>query len=90
MSDLLIRELLYNETDSVHDMGVLNTDTKSHSVQTPKKCLQEADWAKKKMYLEVCLQQRRNFFPFVASINGLLGVKAMATLKRIDSQLATK
>ena len=42
------------------------------------------------MYLEACLQQHRHFYPFVASINGLLGVEATATLKRIASCLVTK
>ena len=35
------------------------------------------------MYLEACLQQRRQFSPFVASVDGLLGVEAMATPKRL-------
>ena len=42
------------------------------------------------MYLEACLQQRRHFSPFVASVDGLLGVEATAYLKRIASRLATK
>ena len=42
------------------------------------------------MYLEACLHQRRHFSPFVASVDGLLGVEATATLKRIASCLATK
>ena len=42
------------------------------------------------MYLEACLQQRRHFSPFVASVDGLLGVEATATLKRISSRLAPK
>ena len=45
---------------------------------------------KKKMYLEACLQQRRHFSTFVASVDGLLGVEATATLKRIASCVATK
>ena len=42
------------------------------------------------MYLEACLQQRRHFSPFVASVDRLLGVEATATLKRTASRLATK
>ena len=42
------------------------------------------------MYLEACLQQRRYFSPFVASVGRLLGVEATATLKRLSSCLATK
>ena len=42
------------------------------------------------MHLEACLQQRRHFSPFVASLDGLLGVEATATLKMLASCLATK
>ena len=42
------------------------------------------------MYLEACLQQRRNFSPFVASVDGMLGVEATATLKRLAIRMATK
>ena len=42
------------------------------------------------MYLEAFLQQRRHLSPFFDSVDGLLGVEATATLKRIASRLATK
>ena len=45
---------------------------------------------KKKMYLEACLHQRRNVLPFVTSIDVLLGVEAVDTLKRIAKLRATK
>ena len=41
------------------------------------------------MYLEACLQQRWHFSPFVASVDRLLGLEAMATLKRLSSRLDT-
>ena len=88
--DPLIRKLMQKGTDSVHDMRVVNTDAKSHSAKTPEKCLQEAERGKNWMYLEVCLQQRRQFSPFIDSVDGLLGVEATATLKRLASRLATK
>ena len=69
---------------------MVNIDSKSHSEKPLDKCLQEAERVKKRMYLEAYLQQRRNFSPFVASGDGLLGVEATATLKRIPSRLATK
>ena len=40
------------------------------------------------MYLESCLHQRRHFSPFVASVDGLLGVEATTTLKMLASRLA--
>ena len=42
------------------------------------------------MYLDASLQQRRHFSSFVASVDGLLGVEATATLKMLASCLATK
>ena len=71
-------------------MRVVNIDAKSHSAKQPEKCLQEEERDKKRMYLEACIQQRRHFYPFFASVDGLLSVEATATLKRIDSRLATK
>ena len=88
--DILIRDLWQNRTDSIHDMRVVNTDAKSHSTKPPEKCLQEAERGKKRMYLEACLQQRRHFSHFVASVDGLMGVEATATLKRLASRMATK
>ena len=49
--DLLIRDLCQNGTDVVHDMRIVNTDAKSDSAKKLEKCLQEAEQAKKKMYL---------------------------------------
>ena len=88
--DLLICDLWQNGTDSVHDICAVNTDAKSHMTKDPEKCLQEAEMWKKRMYLEAYLQQRRHFSLFVASVDGLLGVEATATLKRLASRLATK
>ena len=71
-------------------MRVVNTDANSHSSKTPEKLLQEAERAKKKMYLEAYLHQCRHLSPFVTSFGGLMGVEAMTTLKRIASRPATK
>ena len=87
--DLLIRDLWNNWTYSVHDMRVVNTDAKTHSVKTPEKCLQGVGRGKKRVYLEACLQQRRHFSPFFASVDGLMEVEATATLKSLASRLAT-
>ena len=71
-------------------MRVLNTDAKSHMAKATEKCLYEAERGKTQMYLEACLQKRRHFYPFVASVDGLLGVEATETLKRLASRLTTK
>ena len=88
--DLLIRYLWNNGTDGVHDMRLVNTDAKSYWEKSPVRYLEEVERSKKKMYLEDCLKQRQHFSPFVASVDGLLKVEAMANLKRIASRLASK
>ena len=81
--NLLIHDLWQNGTKSVYNMPVLNTYVKSHSAKTPEKCRQEVERAKKKMYLEACLQQCRHFSPSVTVVYGILDVEVVATLKRI-------
>ena len=71
-------------------MRVVNTDALTHRTKDPEKCFHEAERSKKKIYLEACLHQRRQFSPFVASVGGLLGVEETATLKILASRLATK
>ena len=71
-------------------MLVVNTYAKYHLAKTPEKCLQNAERAKKKMYLEACLQQRRHFSPFVDSVDGILGVEAGDTMKRLSIRISTK
>ena len=88
--DLLIRDLWQNGNDSVHDMRAVKHAAKSHLAKTPEQCLQEAEGAKKNMYLEACIHQRQHFSPFVVSFDGLLGLEASATLKMIASRLTTK
>ena len=88
--DLLSRYRWQQWRDSVQDRRVVNTDAMLYVRISAEKCLQEAERGKKKIYLEACLQKRRQFSPFVASLDGLLGVEATATLKRISSCLATK
>ena len=71
-------------------MCVVNTDAKTHALKNPEKCMQEAERGKKRIYLEECLQQRRHLSPFVALADGVLGVEATATLKRVANCLAIK
>ena len=85
--NLLIRGLWTQGTDSIHNMRVVNTDAVSYQYKTPEKCLETADHEKKRKYLNTCLNERRHFTPFFASMDSLLGVKAEATLKRIAIHL---
>ena len=71
-------------------MHVVNTDALTYLSKAPEKYLHEVEKGKKKMYLEACLQQRWHFSPFVAFVDGLMGVEETANLKIIASRLSTK
>ena len=71
-------------------MRVVNTDAKYRMAKHPENFLQETEKGEKRMYLDACLHQRRHFYPFVALVDGLLGVEATANLERLASRLATK
>ena len=88
--DILIKYLWTQGTDSIHYMRVVNNYVATYQSQKPKKFLETADKYKKKKYLNACLKQNWHFTPIVASVDGLLGVKADETIKCITSRLAKK
>ena len=88
--DIHIIDLWMQGMDSINDMRVVNKDTHFYLSKTPKKFLETPNKEKKRNYLDTCLKQRWKFNPFVASVDGLLGVEAEVTLKRITICLATK
>ena len=45
--DMIIRKLWKRGTDSIHDMGVVNTDNPSHGNKSLEKCLQKTETEKK-------------------------------------------
>ena len=71
-------------------MSIVNTDALYHRNKSPDKFLHTSEMEKKKNFLDSLFQQHCHFSPFVVSLDGLLGVEAEATLKRIASRLAKK
>ena len=49
-----------------------------------------AEREKRKKCLHACIKELRNFTLFIPSVDGLVGVRAEITLKRLASLLATK
>ena len=62
----------------------------SYKCRTPESALRSAKVEKKKKHLDLCLKQRRNFIPFVASCEGMLGREADVFLKNLAKKLAKK
>ena len=72
------------------DTRVVNTNTASYEKKSLEKILAVVEEEKINKYLEYCLQQRRQFYSFVISVDGPLVAKADATLKLLASRLTTK
>ena len=70
-------------------MHVVNNDALSHQNKSLEKCLQTSEKEEERNYLEACLPQRRHFYPFLISVDSLLGLEAEDNLKRIDSRFDT-
>jgi len=60
------------------------------STKIHKKCLTASEDAKKKKHQKKCFEQRRDFVPFVVSIDGMFGPEAINTLKWIAQLLSEK
>ena len=76
--------------DAIIDVRITDTDARSYPKRDPKKVLQSQEKEKKKKYLDQCLLQRQDFFPFVVSVDGLIGSKASNMLKQLSNCLADK
>ena len=69
-------------------MHVVNTDTLYHQNKSPEKCLLMEEKYKNRSYLEDCLWQSHHFYPFIVSMDSLLGIETEAMLKCIATRLA--
>lgn len=88
--DLLVRGLWGRSKHCVIDVTITDVNQPSYINRCPKKVIESAEKSKKTKYLEDCLEQRRDFTPFVTSVDGLLGKEAQILLKKIAELLAKK
>jgi len=88
--DLSIRGLWNRQTDTIIDVRITNSDAKSYLNKTVAKHLLAQEKEKKDKYLPMCREQRKNFTPFVATVDGILGREAKMMCKQLAKQLALK
>ena len=60
------------------DIIIVNLDAGSHLCMTPEKALAKAERQNKDLYLQYCLERRRNFTPMVYSAEGMLVSESLA------------
>eukprot|EP00957_Ditylum_brightwellii_P201159 15324330-Ditylum_brightwellii.AAC.1 len=78
------------ETEAIINVRVTNSDGKSYLLNMVKKCLEDQEREKKDKYLKLCMEQRKDFIPFVCIVDGVLAHEAKMTLKQIAQTLAKK
>ena len=88
--NLFIRGFWERNTDCIIDVRICDVNQASYLTRKPVSIVKSAENAKKKQYLDACLEQRRHFTPFVVSCEGLLGKEADVFLKRLAMKLAEK
>ena len=88
--DLMVRNLWRNGTSCVLDVRMCDTDAKSYRSRDPHKVLLSHEREKKKKYLDTCAETRRDFTPFVLSVDGMFGEEAKNVIKRLAALLSEK
>ena len=77
-------------TSVMFDIRIVNLDAGSYLLMTPEKALAKAEKEKKDLYLQACLERRRNFTPIVYSADGIPGAEALAAQKKLAALLIYK
>ena len=77
-------------TIAMFDIRIVNLNAGSYLRMTPEKALAKADKEKKDLYLQACLERRRNFTPMVYSADGIPRAEALAAQKRLAALLSYK
>ena len=72
------------------DIRIVNLDAGSYLIMMPEKALAKAEYEKKDLYLQACLEHRRNFTPMVYSADVIPGAEALAAQKRLATLLSYK
>ena len=67
------------------DIPIVNLNAGSYLCMTPENALVKVEKEKKDLYLQACLERRRNFTPMVYSVDGIPGAEALAAQKRLAS-----
>ena len=88
--DIEIRNLWSRGKSCIIDCKVSYLDSKTYKNRPAEKVLEEHEQAKKRKHLQSCVDQRRDFTPFVVSCDGMMGKEADNTLKKLASKLSEK
>ena len=72
------------------NIRIFNLDAGSCLRMTPENALAKTEKEKKDLYLQACLERRRNFTTMVYSVDGIPGAEALASQKMLATLLSYK
>ena len=72
------------------DIRIVNLDAGSYLRMTPEKSLAKAEKEKNYLYLQACLDCRKNFTTMVYSADRIPGAEALAAQKKLAALLSYK
>ena len=73
LGEILVRGFWKKDADCIVDVRIYNVNQKSHLTKNPSTIIKNEEAEKKRKHLNSCLEQRRNFTPFVVSCEGMMG-----------------
>jgi hypothetical protein len=88
--DLLVRGIWSKQTSCIIDVCICDTDSNSYLSSTPEKVMWKQELEKKKKYLQPCLDSRRDFTPYVLSVDGMLATEVKELNKRLAGKIANR
>lgn len=88
--DLLIPSLWRRGFDCIVDVQMNNLDATSYKDSDPMKVLENGERIKKNKHLPGCIEQRRDFTPFIMSLDGIIGKEGDRLSKQLAALLSKK
>eukprot|EP00957_Ditylum_brightwellii_P169556 12905584-Ditylum_brightwellii.AAC.1 len=88
--DFSICGIWQQQTDTIIDICVTNSDAKSYQNWTIENHLKTQDKEEKKKYLHICQDNWKNFTPFIVMVDRVFGHKAHLLMKQLACALSKK
>ena len=86
----MIRSLWHRDEDCMVDVRVCGVNQASCQSRKPEAVIKSAENDKKRKHLEPCLEQIRQFTPFIVSCEGMMGKEADTFVCRLAQCLSKK
>ena len=90
VADLGVRGVWQPQTEALFNVCVVDTDAQSYAHRTVSAVLSTAEKEKKRKYTHAAQARHASFFPFVASVEGVMAREGRFTVQRFADRLSTR